>query len=184
MLDYKTATENQLEAEFLRLSRLVNDTPYATKKEFFHLPRILAVGEQPLAVASGTMEGGTWLIVLTERRVILLDKGMFWGLKQVDVNINDIVSVGGNTGIMFGEILIGTAGQNYTIRNVFKSVVTPFTNLVNETRDKKKAESTSTASPASDNDTVSQLERLAALRDKGVLNEEEFIVQKAKILNG
>ena len=39
------------------------------------------------------------------------------------------------------------------------------------------------ASPATD-DVVSQLERLAALRDQGVLNAEEFEQQKQKILAG
>jgi len=36
--------------------------------------------------------------------------------------------------------------------------------------------------PASQDDTISQLERLGALKDQGVLTEEEFEAQKAKIL--
>jgi hypothetical protein len=40
------------------------------------------------------------------------------------------------------------------------------------------------AAPASDpqEDNIAQLERLSALRDQGVLTEEEFAAQKAKIL--
>jgi hypothetical protein len=38
------------------------------------------------------------------------------------------------------------------------------------------------AAPAPQQDVVSQLERLGALRDQGVLTEEEFQAQKAKIL--
>jgi type II secretory pathway pseudopilin PulG len=38
------------------------------------------------------------------------------------------------------------------------------------------------AAPAPQEDVVSQLERLGALRDQGVLTEEEFAAQKAKIL--
>jgi hypothetical protein len=37
------------------------------------------------------------------------------------------------------------------------------------------------AAPSQD-DTISQLERLGALKDQGVLTEEEFQAQKAKIL--
>lgn len=33
------------------------------------------------------------------------------------------------------------------------------------------------------NDPIEQLERLAALRDKGVLSSEEFEAQKAELLN-
>ncbi len=87
-----------------------------------------------MAIASGMMDGNTWLITLTNKRVIFLDKGMIFGVKQVDINLNNIVSVGGKTGLMFGEIMISTSGQNYTIKNVMKGSVIPFTNLVNETR--------------------------------------------------
>ena len=38
------------------------------------------------------------------------------------------------------------------------------------------------AAPAPQQDTISQLERLGALKDQGVLTEEEFQAQKAKIL--
>jgi hypothetical protein len=38
------------------------------------------------------------------------------------------------------------------------------------------------AAPAPQEDYISQLERLGALKDQGVLTEEEFQAQKAKIL--
>jgi hypothetical protein len=38
------------------------------------------------------------------------------------------------------------------------------------------------AAPAPQEDVVSQLERLAALKSQGILTEEEFQAQKAKIL--
>ncbi len=38
------------------------------------------------------------------------------------------------------------------------------------------------AAPAPQEDVISQLERLGALRDQGILTEEEFQAQKAKIL--
>ena len=38
------------------------------------------------------------------------------------------------------------------------------------------------AAPAPKEDPIAQLERLGALRDQGVLTEEEFTAQKAKIL--
>ena len=36
--------------------------------------------------------------------------------------------------------------------------------------------------PAPQEDAISQLERLGALKDQGILTEEEFTAQKAKIL--
>jgi Short C-terminal domain len=37
--------------------------------------------------------------------------------------------------------------------------------------------------PSSNNDVATQLEKLATLRDRGVLTAEEFQAQKAKILS-
>lgn len=186
MIDYKKATKDQLKDEYKRLSKLVNDNPFATKKEFFHLPEVLQDGETPLAIASGVMDGNTWLITLTNHRVIFLDKGMMWGLKQIDVNLKDIVSVGGKTGMILGDIMIGTSGQNYSISNVFKAAVVPFTNLINSTRNNlnnREEKKESVAPSEAGVDIVSQLERLASLQEKGILTPEEFAQQKAKLLS-
>jgi len=183
MLDYAKATEAQLKEEFKRLAQVVGDIPFGTKKEFFHLPKILNASEQPLAIASGMMDGNTWLITLTNHRIIFLDKGMIFGVKQVDVNLKNVVSVGGKTGVLLGEISISTSGQNYTIKNVQKGTVVPFTNLINATCNAldEKPRSAENSSPT---DVVSQLERLAALKEKGILSDEEFQQQKQRILNG
>ncbi|RRO10893.1 PH domain-containing protein [Pectobacterium aquaticum] len=186
MLNYKTATKDQLKDEFKRLAELVSDNSFGTKKEFFHLPQILATDETPLAVASGSMDGNTWLITLTNQRVIFLDKGILYGLKQIDVSLKDIVSVGGKTGMLLGDITISTSGQNYTIKNVPKTVVIPFTNLVNNARDASstsKSNNSETNSSTAPNDLISQIERLAALKEKGILSEDEFQQQKSKLLN-
>lgn len=188
MIDYKTASKDQLKVEMKRLSAAVSDTPFGTKKEFFHLPEVLNTGEEPLGIVSGMMDGNTWLITLTNQRVIFLDKGMIFGVKQVDISLRNIVSVGGKTGLIFGEIMISTSGQNYTIKNVIKSSVIPFTNLVNETRNSLDKPQVITA-PASSNekssfdDVMDKIKRLAEMKAEGILTEEEFQQQKQRILN-
>ncbi len=49
MIDYKTASKDQLKAEMKRLASVVSDTLWS-QKEFFHLPEILNSGEQPVAM--------------------------------------------------------------------------------------------------------------------------------------
>ena len=55
-----------------------------------------------------------------------------------------------------------------------------------EEADKQQAAAPQQAAPAasSGGDSISQLKELGQLRDQGVLTEEEFAAQKAKILNG
>lgn len=187
MIDYARANETELKEEFKRLAKISGDASFGTKKEFFHLPKILNADEIPLAVASGMMDSNTWLITLTNQRVIFLDKGMFFGVKQVDVNLNNIVSVGGKTGLLLGEITISTSGQNYTIKNVAKTSVIPFTNLVNETRNKSSSTSnnvsTKPVEAQSFDDKMSKIERLAEMKEDGILTDEEFQQQKQRILS-
>lgn len=113
---------------------------------------------------------------------------MVFGIKQVDINLNNIVSVGGKTGLMFGEITISTSGQNYTIKNVMKGSVIPFTNLVNETRNTlnspAKPQQEPTKAIQSFDEQMSKIERLAEMKEEGILTEEEFQQQKQRILNG
>lgn len=184
MLDYKTATKDQLLAEFERLKKLSNDDGFFTKKEFLHFPQIAMPGEAPIAISSGLMDANTWLIILTNQRVIFLDKGMFFGVKQVAIDLSTISSVGGQTKILFGQIVIAAGGYTYTIEDVPKKNVIPFTNMVKQAmEDLRQGRASNANQPQTTiNDPLEQLERLASLKEKGILTEEEFQAQKAKIL--
>lgn len=179
--DYKNATPEALKAEYNRIAAEIGDDQFFTKKELKYLPEVLAGGEQVLAFTSGLMDGNTWLITLTDRRVIFLDKGMLYGLKQSSIELDKINAVSGKTGIMFGEILIQDGGNERKISNVWKKTVTAFTNKVRDAMHAKKQPAVQV--PSSEDDMISKLERLGALRDKGVLTPEEFAEQKAKILS-
>jgi hypothetical protein len=49
---------------------------------------------------------------------------------------------------------------------------------------RRNSDDVSQDQPADTNDTISQLERLAQLRDQGVLTDEEFQAKKQEILAG
>lgn len=157
---------------------------FGTKKEIRYLPEILADNESVLALTSGLMDGSTWLIVCTERRVIFLDKGMIYGLKQRETPLERINSIDQKTGIIFGSIGIWDGAALMEIKNVMKKAVRPFVETVNHAREALKGvEGGKHRSDAnSSSDVVSQLERLADLRERGVLTDDEFQAQKAKIL--
>lgn len=179
--DYKNASWEELKPQYDRIAAEMGDDQFFTKKELKHLPEVLADGEQVLAFTSGIMGSNTWLITLTDRRVIFLDKGMLYGLKQASIELDKINAVSGKTGLMFGDILIQDGGSERKITNVWKKTVGAFTNKV---RDAMHARKQPAAAPAAGGDDfISRLERLGALRDKGVLSQDEFDAQKAKILS-
>jgi|SRR5476651_1283055 len=179
--DFKNATKDNLKAEYKRIATELGDDQFFTKKELNHLPEILADGEQILAFTSGLMDANTWLITLTDRRIIFLDKGMIYGLKQTTIDLDKINAVSGETGIFFGKIKIEDGAKEREIRNVWKKTVVRFTNKARDAIEARKRPQHQ-AAPTNADDFVSKLERLAGLKDKGILSQQEFDQQKAKLL--
>lgn len=182
--DFKNAAPADLKREYNRIAKELGDDQFFTKKELNHLPAVLSSGEQVMAFTSGLMDGNTWLIALTDRRIIFLDKGMIYGLKQTAIDLDKVNAVSGETGLMFGSISIQNGASTRVIKNVWKKTVVAFTNKtrdVIEDRKQKLRVPQNVSSHVAD-DVVSKLERLASLFERGILNAEEFAAQKARLL--
>lgn len=183
--DFKNTSPADRKREYDRIAKEIGDDQFFTKKELNHLPQVLSDGEQVLAFTSGLMDGNTWLITLTDRRIIFLDKGMIYGLKQTAIDLDKVNSISGQTGIIFGKIAIEDGASQRVISNVWKKTVVAFTNKVRDAIEARKISLRPAAAPvaqASGDDAVSKLERLASLLDRGIISQEEFAQQKTKIL--
>jgi hypothetical protein len=179
--DFKNASDAERKQECDRIAKEIGDDQFFTKKELNHLPNVLMDGEQVLAFTSGLMDGNTWLITLTDKRLIFLDKGMIYGLKQAIIDLDKVNTVSGQTGLLLGKISIQDGATSRTIDNVQKKAVVPFTNKVRDAIEARKVPATRTVQGSSD-DAVSKLEKLASMLEKGLLTKEEFLQQKIKIL--
>lgn len=179
-IDYKNASKDKLKKEFKRLAKEIGDDRFFTKKELNYLPEILQDGEVIITFTSGVMNGNTWIITLTDRRIIFLDKGMIFGLKQEFVPLNKVNAVSCTTGLIFGNIIITDGAKDRVITYVLKGTVKFFTNKVQIALDAINNKSKSTK-PIAD-DPYERLEKIANLKNKGIITEEEFQKEKDKIL--
>ena len=183
--DFKNASKKELKQKYNEIARKIGDDQFFTKKELHYLPEILQNGEQVLAFTSGLMEGNTWLITLTDRRIIFLDKGMLWGLEQTVIDLDKINSVSGKTGIFFGDIYIQDGASERKIENVWKKTVKNC-HQYSTRSDRGKKISISAAF------TYRQLQKkrvfminwqkLSQLQEKNIISEEEFTLEKEKLL--
>lgn len=164
--------------EYKRIAKESGDDMFFTRKELNYLPKIMGQGEKLLAFSSGLMDGNTWLISLTNRRIIFLDKGMIYGLKQASIDLASVNAISSKTGIIFGTIKIENGASEREITMVPKWTVASFTNKV---RDAVEATKVRSSQPTQE-DTISKLERLSSLKEKGVISQKEFEIEKAKIL--
>jgi hypothetical protein len=181
-IDYTTASPNELKKRFDRIAIEMGDNRFFTWKELAHLPRILSNWEQILAFTSGYMDGNTWLIALTDKRVILLDTGMFVGLKQQSIDLDKVTSVSAETGFLHGKIVIEASSSKQVIDHVKKATVIPFTNKVRDAISARKVTASDNSKAPPSDDLISKLERLGSLLERGIISQSEFAEQKARLL--
>lgn len=165
---------------------------FYTRKEIRYLPNILNEDEHILALTSGYVEARTWLAVCTTHRVLFLHRGMFFGLHQLQMNLDRIQSIDSSFGLIFGTIRVWDGASAMNIRYIWKPTVMPFVRTVQEAMDKYKrtlvSELSASASRAGHTitpdgkDFTQELERLARLRADGHLSEDEFNAAKKKLL--
>jgi hypothetical protein len=174
----KNARLEEIKAEITKLN-LANISTFFGRKEINELPQILAPSEKIDHIIQGTYNNGQGILVSTNRRLLFVDKGLVYGLKVEDFPLDKISSIQYETGLLLGKVKVHTSGNIATIDNVEKASARIFAEFV---RDKlsqpKESQSQNTPQP----DILGQLEKLAKLKESGILSEEEFVEQKKKLL--
>lgn len=178
-----------LEQIYAQINALPHKYIFYTKKEINYLPEILTDDEQVLALTSGYMQYTTWLITCTNRRVILLDRGMIFGLRIVQMNLDRIQSIDASYAILFGSLRFWDGASSINISLIWKSSIAPFIKTVRDAMDNYKklvfheiTDGVHATGNRATTDIASQIERLADLREKGILTLDEFEKQKKKLL--
>lgn len=138
MFDFKNADKKSLDREFTRIARESNDDRFFTSKELKHLQELLLEGEQVLAFTSGLMAGDTWLIALTDKRVLFLDAGSIYGLEQIEIDLDKVNAVTSSTRWWFGDICIAHGSGEHKIEEVNKKSVRKFTLSVRQAIEARK----------------------------------------------
>ena len=157
-----------------------------TKKEINELPNILSSDERILCLSSGLMEGNTWLIVVTNFRVLFLDKGFFFGLKTTEVPLQKIVSVESDKGLIAGSVTIGDGSTKHEIRNMLKKSIQPLVDSIEFAR-RGLASGETIASRAGHQPTTadhrSSLATLKELLESGDITDEEYSSRRSELIN-
>jgi hypothetical protein len=158
------------------------------RKEIKELPSILWEDENVERLVQGTY-GGMGILVATNKRLIFVDKGIA-KLRVEDFPYDKITSIQYKTGWTLGEITVFASGNKAEIKNVAKDQCKLFADSVRARITAASPHASAPGAPitpapsVSGGDVVDQLERLAKLKEQGILSEEEFAAQKQRVLNG
>ena len=153
------------------------------RRELSHLRRILNPEERVVSLAQGTYEKLQSLVVLTDQRLVFLEKGIVREqVKEFQLSaISSLSLLKGWT----GESLDFTAsGAKGTITQLMPGHGERFAAAYRQLRNAPaiKAGAPAVTAPA-EPDVLGQLEQLGKLRDAGVLTDAEFESKKSELLN-
>jgi hypothetical protein len=146
------------------------------RKEIRHLANVLDRGEFVHAIGVGSLGGKMGIVALTDRRLLFLEKSIgSENLVEFSLAAIGAISLGKKLG---GETLTVThSGTAATISTLQHGQGDAIARKFRELKEQPAALSAAAAP-----DPIDQIERLAGLRDKGILSEEEFQAQKTQLL--
>ena len=160
--------------------RRVGANSWLNKNEVKELPKVLEPGETIVHAVGGMYSDANGLLLATNRRILFVAK-TFTGRKRIeDFPYDRVTGVRYHGGWVMGSIHIVAATHEAEIKQVNKQTGETFCNQVRTLL----AKPVDGAYTITQDDVTSKLERLAALKQQGILTDEEFATQKAKILAG
>lgn len=146
------------------------------RKEIRHLANVVNSGERVQAIGVGNLGEKMGIVALTDRRLFFLEKSI--GSEDLVEFSLDSIGAMSRGKKMGGETLTIThSGTSATITSLQHGQGDEIARKFRTLKDRPSA-----ATATAPFDPIDQIERLAGLRDKGILNEEEFQAKKTHIL--
>src|SRR5262249_20959724 len=121
-------------------------------------------------------------LIVTNHRVILWARGVFKSSRDA-FEFEDIKSVEHQQGMFYGGIVLNIHGKNENFTEMDKEEAIVIAEMIRKKVHKARARMSPEAAPARAADPATQIEKLAALRDKGLITQREFELKKRKLLD-
>lgn len=163
-------------------NKLERVSKFFARKEIKELPKILWENETIENMAQGNYEGSSGLLVVTNKRLVFVDKG-FFKLKVEDFPYIKISSIQYNLGIFHGSIIVFCAGNRASISKIYPKQKARDVGDYIRARISKPMENAAISAVSNKSSIAERLKELAQLKETGILTEDEFTTQKQKILS-
>lgn len=160
---------------------------FGTRKEVKYLPSIMEEGETIKYATSGFINGNTALILCTDSRVLIVDRGLIYGTRSTEIPLDMVNGVSYSQGIALGKIDIANGSQHTLIENVDKSTAPIMVSAIKKAAHQYKIEinqsTQSTDSRQGEIDPADEIMKFKKLLDAGAITQEEFDAKKRQLLN-
>ena len=139
----------------------------------------LGADETVRFVVLGTYERGSGLLALTDARLVFFHYRV--QKPSLDLPLGRISSVTTSAGMSTGEVAVVVGEKTEAVSRIVKADVEPLAHAVRQAVVATPREE-APADPTAPVDPFVAMEKLAALRDSGVLTDEEFAAKKQELL--
>ena len=177
-------TESEIEVQ---LKKLDNYSYFSGRRELKELPRLMWEDETVEKLVQGVLVQGVYqkkkggILVATNKRLLFVDKTLLFGLSVEYFPYNKINPIQCQPGWFSAKIIIFSSGNRAEILIMEKKHAQPFCDYV-RARTTSVSEHASNKNSNNSTDKISLLEKLAKLKENGILTDEEFKQEKEKIL--
>jgi hypothetical protein len=113
-------------AHLTRVAAECNAPGALKRREIPLLLGLMDSSEDVMALTHGLHEDRTWLVALTDRRILLLSRHPFGKPRHVEIPIRDYVSIRHSTGWLHGALDIVTRLGDIRVEDVPKASADPF----------------------------------------------------------
>jgi hypothetical protein len=152
------------------------------RKEVRHLQHLLHGTEHVLILGQGQYERKQGLVILTNQRLFFFEKSMLGQETIEEFSLKAITSL--ETGKKMGgeRLVIHASGNSNEIKGMFHGQADEIARQFRRLKTELDAPAP-TATPPTGDDPLAQIEKLAKLRDQGIISAEEFDQKKAELMD-
>ncbi|WP_338343206.1 PH domain-containing protein [Fructobacillus evanidus] len=161
---------------------------FGTKKEINHLHEYLDPQEKIVYAVSGGREGRSYLIVITNNRLMFINKNMFVGGDYEEIGFDYINAVSYSSKFVLSTIMITNGANTIAIENVDKHNAPIFVEKLKKAVQDKTADNQQLfqaqqpVQPQPQTSNLGQIKELKELLDMGAITQEEFDLKKKELL--
>lgn len=151
------------------------------RKEVRHLQHLLRGTERVIILGQGQYEKKQGLIVLTNERLFFFEKSLLGQETVEEFALKSITSLETGKKMTGERLVVHVSGNRSEISGLFHGQADEIVRQFRKLTAEQGAPATG-APPAPTDDPITQLEKLATLRDRGIISAEEFEQKKAELM--
>lgn len=187
--------QERLDNEFVDRINAIPDCKILLVNELKHLRNVLNDGEEVIHAINGVMGknsalthassryiNATWLAALTNTRIILIHKHLATGVDCFSFPLETVKSVSYRVGLANSTVTITQGLSCVILENIKKGYETPFVDKANDAirkaLDGNSKQPVQKVTPSG----ADELMKWHSLLQQGIITQEEFDTQKAKLL--